>query len=56
MTEDPAPEPMTALFFSCATAITASATAEFGKSMMTSTWSESNHWRAIAEPTSGLFW
>ena len=35
---------------------TASATAEFGRSMMTSTPSVSNQWRAIAAPTSGLFW
>jgi hypothetical protein len=53
--EVPAPEPIAALFFCSATATTASATAEFGKSMTTSTPSLSNQLRAIAEPMSGLF-
>src|SRR6185503_13284157 len=35
---------------------TANATPEFGTSTITSTLSVSYHWRAIAEPTSGLFW
>src|SRR5262245_22388675 len=35
---------------------TASATPEFGVSKIASTLSTSYHWRAIAEPTSGLFW
>ena len=55
-TEAPAPDPITALFFSSAMRDTASATAEFGRSMMTSTWSSSIHLRAIAAPMSGLFW
>ncbi len=55
MTDEPAPEPIAALFFSSATASTASATEEFGRSMTTSTFSVSNQRRAIAAPTSGLF-
>jgi hypothetical protein len=35
---------------------TASATPELGTSTITSTFSASYHWRAIWEPTSGLFW
>ena len=53
-TDDPAPDPITTLFFSVAIASTASATAELGRSMMTSTFSVSNHLRAIAAPTSGF--
>ena len=50
-------EPLTFTLFSClATSDTASATAEFGTSRIMSTPSRSNHWRASAEPTSGLFW
>jgi hypothetical protein len=36
--------------------LTASATPEFGTSTITSTLSVSYHCRAIAEPTSALFW
>jgi hypothetical protein len=54
--EVPAPEPIAALFFSVTTLSTASATAEFGRSMMTSTPSVSIQRRAMALPTSGLFW
>ena len=55
MTDEPAPEPIAALFFCSATPITASATAELGRSMTTSTFSLSNQLRAIAAPMSGLF-
>ncbi len=47
---------ISALFFSLAIWFTASTTEEVGTSMMTSTLSTSNHWRAMVEPTSGLFW
>ena len=50
-----APETRNTLFFSRATSLTASATPEFGTSTMASTWSTSNHCRAMLEPTSGLF-
>ena len=50
------PEPRNTLFFSRVTSLTASATLEFGTSTITSTWSTSNHCRAMLAPTSGLFW
>ena len=46
---------MNTLFFCAATWLIASATPEFGTSMIMSTWSTSNHWLAMLEPTSGLF-
>ena len=51
-----APETMNTLFFCAATWLTASATPEFGTSMIMSTLSTSNHWLAMLVPTSGLFW
>ncbi len=54
--EEAAPETRNALPFSLVIWLTASATPEFGVSTITSTLSVSYHWRAIAEPTSGLFW
>ncbi len=51
-----APETRSALPFSLTTLFTASATAEFGTSTITSTLSASSHCRAICEPTSALFW
>ena len=51
-----APDTMNALPLSRVIWFTASATPEFGTSTITSTRSTSYHWRAIAEPTSGLFW
>jgi hypothetical protein len=51
-----APETMNALALSRVIWFTASATPEFGTSTITSTLSTSYHWRATAEPTSGLFW
>ena len=44
------------MFFSRVIWLTASATAEFGTSTITSTLSTSYHCRAMLEPTSGLFW
>ena len=52
----PPPLLMYRRFFSFATEFTASATDEVGTSMMTSTPSRSYHCRAMAAPTSGLFW
>ena len=49
-------ETSSALFFCFVTWLTASATDEVGTSKIASTLSTSNHWRAILEPTSGLFW
>ena len=54
--EAAAPETMKTLFFWLATWLTASATPEFGTSMIMSTLSTSYHWLAICEPMSGLFW
>ena len=54
--DDAAPDTRNALPLSFVIWLTASATPEFGTSTMTSTLSVSYHWRAIAEPTSGLFW
>src|SRR2546422_3107598 len=54
--DDAAPETRNALPLSRVIWLTASATPELGTSTMTSTLSVSYHWRAIAEPTSGLFW
>ena len=54
--DEAAPEFSIAFFFSLATWLTASATDEVGTSTITSTLSVSNHWRAMLEPTSGLFW
>ena len=51
-----APETRNALFFSRVTWLIASATDEVGTSTITSTLSTSYHWRAMLEPTSGLFW
>ncbi len=42
--------------FSLVISLTASATDEVGTSTITSTLSTSYHWRAMFEPTSGLFW
>ena len=54
--EEAAPETRNALPLSFVIWLTASATPEFGVSTITSTLSVSYHWRATAEPTSGLFW
>src|SRR6185436_1328843 len=54
--DEAAPELMNAFFLSRVIWLTASATPELGVSTMTSTLSTSYHWRAMAEPTSGLFW
>src|SRR6476659_7592375 len=54
--EDAAPETRNALPLSLVIWLTASATPELGTSTITSTLSVSYHWRAMAEPTSGLFW
>ena len=51
----PAPDPISTLFFSRVNPETASATAEFGTSRMTSTFSLSYQRRAILRPMSGLF-
>src|SRR5215813_13271878 len=51
-----APETMNSLFLLAATWLTASATPEFGTSMIMSTLSTSYHWLATLEPMSGLFW
>ena len=50
-----APETMNTLFLVAAIWLTASATPEFGTSMIRSTLSTSYHWLASCEPTSGLF-
>ena len=47
---------MWTLFFSRQMSFTASATEEVVTSRITSTPSRSIHWRAMLEPTSGLFW
>src|SRR4029450_9961628 len=54
--DDAAPETRNALPLSLVIWFTASATPELGVSTITSTLSVSYHWRAIADPTSGLFW
>ena len=54
--EAAAPDTMKILFFWLATWLTASATPEFGTSMIMSTLSTSYHWLAIWVPMSGLFW
>src|SRR5215470_5963521 len=54
--EDAAPETRNTLFLSRVTWLTASATDDVGTSTMASTLSVSYHWRAMLEPTSGLFW
>ena len=54
--ESAAPETRNALPFSLVIWFTASATDEVGTSTITSTLSTSYHWRAMLEPTSGLFW
>jgi hypothetical protein len=46
--------PLQGLPFSRQTVLTARPTEEVGTSTMQSTPSQSNHWRAIAAPTSGL--
>src|SRR2546422_3356889 len=51
-----APETMNALPLSRVIWFTASATPELGTSKIASTLSTSYHWRAMLEPTSGLFW
>ena len=51
-----APVSRKALPFSRVTWLMASATDDVGTSTITSTPSESNHLRAMLEPTSGLFW
>src|SRR5882672_3742432 len=51
-----APETRNALPLSRVTWLMASATDEVGTSTITSTLSTSYHWRAMLEPTSGLFW
>ena len=50
-----APETMNTLFLLAAIWLTASATPEFGTSMIMSTFSVSNHLLATFEPMSGLF-
>ncbi|MCY1545155.1 hypothetical protein D9M68_810830 [compost metagenome] len=50
------PENITTLFFSRAMPCTARATAELVRSAMAVTPSRSNHSRALAAPTSALFW
>ena len=52
--EVPAPETMNTLFFCAATWLTASATPEFGTSMIMSTLSTSNHWLAMLRADVGL--
>src|SRR5258706_15014383 len=54
--DEAAPETRNALPFSLTIWVTASATPEFGVSTITSTLSVSSHWRAMPDPTSGLFW
>ena len=54
--DEAAPEFRKILFFSRVIWLTASATDEVGTSTITSTPSWSYHWRAMFEPTSGLFW
>src|SRR6188472_4284536 len=56
MSDAAAPDTMNSLFLFAATWLTASATPEFGMSMIMSTLSTSNHWLASWVPTSGLFW
>src|SRR5512134_2955223 len=51
-----APETRNALPLSRVIWLTASATAEFGTSAITSTLSDSYHCRAMLAPTSALFW
>ena len=51
-----APETRKALPLSRVIWLTASATAEYGVSTITSTLSDSYHWRAMFAPTSALFW
>src|SRR6266581_8592666 len=50
-----APDTRNALLFSRVIWLIASAIDEVGTSTMTSTLSTSYHWRAMLEPTSGLF-
>ena len=52
----PAPVSMKTLFFSFVTWLIASATDDVTPSVIMSTWSRSYHCRAMAAPTSGLFW
>ena len=54
--DDAAPELRKTLFLSLVIWLMASATDEVGTSVITSTPSVSYHWRAMFEPTSGLFW
>src|SRR5215813_15591485 len=54
--EEAAPETRKAFPLSLVIWLTASATPELGTSTITSTLSVSYHWRAMAEPTSALFW
>src|SRR5678815_3324674 len=54
--DEPGPTARNTLPLSFVIWLTASATPEFGTSTITSTLSVSYHWRAIAEPTSALFW
>src|ERR671915_227714 len=54
--EEAAPELRKTLFLSLVIWLIASATDEVGTSVITSTPSLSYHWRAMLEPTSGLFW
>src|SRR5438477_11783687 len=54
--EAAAPDIRKTLFLLRATSWTASATLEVGTSTIASTPSLPNHWLAIADPTSGLFW
>ena len=49
-------ETISTLFFSRVTWFTASTTEDVGTSTITSTLSTSYHWRAMPDPTSGLFW
>src|SRR6185295_3586662 len=54
--EDAGPDARNTFPFSFVIWLTARATPELGTSTITSTLSVSYHWRAMAEPTSGLFW
>src|SRR6478752_4026787 len=54
--DEAAPEIRNTFLRSRATSCTASATLEVGTSTIASTPSLSYHWRAMAPPTSGLFW
>jgi hypothetical protein len=52
----PGPESRVMRFFSAATGMTAMAVPLFTMSTAMSTWFSSNHFRAVLEAMSGLFW